>query len=509
MTRDIKPGLLVLQGNRLELLSEAVFDWLGRAPLGPLEEEVFLVQSNGAAEWLKTSFAQRAGVCAATRVELPARFLWRAYRQMLGRAAVPQRSALDKDTLIWRLMRGLPNWVAQPGFEPVAAFLRGGAAGAGEAAGAAAGAGQAAGGVAGSAADRCLQLARRLADLLDQYQVYRADWLAAWGRGDDALIGATGQAQPLAADQRWQALLWRALLADLGPAERAAIRPQVHADFLAALARGQAPVAALPRRVVLFGAAHLSGQALVALAALATHTQVLLAVPNPCRYHWADILEGRELLRAARPRNALRGQRDLAQVPLAAMHGHAHPLLAAWGRQGRDFMRQLDGFDEAQHGRPDGLAIDLPRIDLFDDSPGPTMLTQLQTDIRDLLPLAELPARLADADDRSIVFHIAHSAQREVEILHDQLLHLLAPRGTDDIARLAPHGTDDIARLAPHGTDDIAPLAPRDVVVMVPDIERFAPAIRAVFGQHGADDARQIPFEITDLPRLHAPAGWV
>ena len=138
----------------------------------------------------------------------------------------------------------------------------------------------------------------------------------------------------------------RALLADLGPAERAAIRPQVHADFLAALARGQAPVAALPRRVVLFGAAHLSGQALVALAALATHTQVLLAVPNPCRYHWADILPGRELLRSDRRRHPLRQGRDLAALSLEDMHAHAHPLLAAWGRQGRDFVRQLDAFDE-------------------------------------------------------------------------------------------------------------------------------------------------------------------
>jgi hypothetical protein len=57
----------------------------------PLEEEVLLVQSNGMAEWLKMALATAGGVCAATRVELPARFLWRAYRQVLGRAAVPTR----------------------------------------------------------------------------------------------------------------------------------------------------------------------------------------------------------------------------------------------------------------------------------------------------------------------------------------------------------------------------------------------------------------------------------
>ena len=453
MANEIRPGLLVLHGNRLELLTEAVFDWLDRAPLAPLETEHFLVQSNGAAEWLKMALARHTGLCAAARVELPARFLWRSYRQMLGRTAVPTRSAFEKDALTWRLMRALPDWASRPGFETVAGFLQAGGA------------------------DRRLQLAARLADLLDQYQVYRADWLAAWAEGRDELIAPGGQASPLPPDQRWQAALWRLLLAELSPVEVSALRPQVHRDFLAALARDQVPLAALPRRVVLLGAAHLSSQALEALAALSRRCQVILAIPNPCRFHWADILEGRELLRSARPRHAARGAQDLGRVPLAAMHDHAHPLLAAWGRQGRDFMRQLDAFDETQaHQR----AIDLPRIDLFDEGPGDTLLTRLQASVRDLVPLAEHPRLQADAQDGSIMFNIGHSPQREVEILHDQLLRLLAQPATASQDR---------------------PLAPRDVVVMAPDIALFAPAIRAVFGQHGRDDARFIPFEIADLPR--------
>ena len=47
MPTDIAPGLLVLHGNRAELLGDAVFAWLRRQPLAPLEQEVFLVQSNG------------------------------------------------------------------------------------------------------------------------------------------------------------------------------------------------------------------------------------------------------------------------------------------------------------------------------------------------------------------------------------------------------------------------------------------------------------------------------
>ena len=447
MTSDIRPGLLVLHGNRLEALRDAVSAWLARQPLRPLEEEIFLVQSNGAAEWLKMSLASISGICAASRVELPARFLWRAYRQMLGPGSVPSSSPLEKSALVWRLMRLLPGRLDEPAFEPIARFLQGDELG------------------------RRLQLAERVADLYDQYQVYRSDWLDAWARGRDVLRSPGGDERALPDDQRWQAALWRDLLSELGDEERHATRAQVHRDFIAALARGDEPKVALPRRIVLFGASHVPGQTLEALGALSRRVQVLLAIPNPCRFHWADIMEGRGLMQPAGRRHALRGGLDLASVPLDAMHAHAHPLLAAWGRQGRDFMRQLDAFDDAERSRHQ---FEVPRIDLFDEGPGSTMLEQVQASIRDLVPLAEHPPGIASTDDRSIVFHVAHNPQREVEVLHDQLLALLEDKTS--------------------GT----PLRPRDVIVMVPDIETFAPAIRAVFGQHASGDARRIPFAIVD-----------
>ena len=72
MMPPVEPGLLVLHGNRSELLAQALFDWTRAHPLGPLEEEVFLVQSNGSAEWLKMALASAHGICTAARVELPA-----------------------------------------------------------------------------------------------------------------------------------------------------------------------------------------------------------------------------------------------------------------------------------------------------------------------------------------------------------------------------------------------------------------------------------------------------
>lgn len=489
-TPAMTPGLLVLQGNRLEWLLEAVLEWLQAHPLAPLETETLLVQSNGIAEWLKMSLAERAGVCAATRVELPARFLWRLYRSVLGRGGAPARSAMDEAPLTWRLMRLLPRLIGQVGYEPLAQFLDAGASG-----------------PAGSpdpaqVLPRRLELARRLADLYDQYQVYRADWLHAWMQGDEVLIGPAGRRSALPDEQCWQARLWRALCEELGEAERAGVRGEVHARAMQVLDAGRAVALPLPRRVVVFGISHLPQQTLEGLAALSRHAQVLLAVPNPCRYHWGDIIEGRELLRRpGRLRQSHRRGIDLAQLPLEAAHAQAHPLLAAWGRQARDFLSLLEQFDETQAV---ARAMQLPRVDLFDESPGTSRLAQLQARIRDNLPPGEALEGAAPPPpgDRSIVFHIAHSAMREVEILHDQLLALLHGAPADAATEPVPTEPGPVA--------EGRPLMPRDIVVMLPDIEPWAPLIHAVFGRHAPGDPRRIPYEISDLrarsqaPLLHA-----
>ncbi len=448
---EIEPGFIVLHGDRLEWLSDAVLEWLREHPLQPLEEEIFLVQSNGIAEWLQWTLAAHEGICAAVRVALPGRFLWDSYGRVLGTGIVATRSPLDKAPLTWRLMRLLPELLPQPNFAPLRHFL---------------GQSQRPGG----ALERRWQMAAQIADLFDQYQVYRGDWLADWAADQSSLRRGDGERMALPADQRWQSRLWSALRHDLQCREQdqALGRAQVHDQFLAALNAGQPPATPLPRRVILFGAATLPEQSLTALAALGQQMQVILAVPNPCRYHWADIVSGRELLRRERRRQALRNDRDLSAVAPAELHVESNPLLAAWGRQGRDFLNLLDQFDETAALQQQ---MDIPRIDLFSEDQGGTLLRQLQVQIRDLEGIRpETCTALAD-NDHSVVFHIAHSALREVQILHDQLLDRFAT----------------------------GKLQPRDVIVMVPEIASFAPLIRATFDQYDREDKRYIPYHIVDL----------
>lgn len=475
----LTPGFMVVHGNRLEDLRGLAVEWMRLHPLGPLENETILVQSNGIGQWLKLALAEDpqnggAGIAAALDVMLPARLLWQAYRTVLTYVdqdgdAVPETSPFDKSRLVWRLLRLLPTLAGQEVFAPLAQFLE---------------------------VDRDqrkhYQLAERLADLFDQYQVYRADWLDAWANGDDVLITARGDARPLEEQQRWQPALWRILRDDVattqGEAGLNSSRAQVHRRFLKATEQleGQACPPGLPRRLIIFGISSLPQQTLEALAALSRCCQIVLCVHNPCQFYWADIIEHKDLLRANRYRQQRKTGMPEALDVLGtgdaddALHLHAQPLLAAWGKQGRDYLRLLDEHDDSGNYQTlfEQQAL---RIDMFEPFNGPErncLLSQLQDDIRELRPVAETQTHwptLNSADD-SIVFHIAHGPQREVEILHDQLLAAFS----------ADHD-----------------LRPRDIIVMVPDIDRYAPHIEAVFGQLQNDDPRHIPYTLSDQASRH------
>ncbi|RON15716.1 exodeoxyribonuclease V subunit gamma [Pseudomonas brassicacearum] len=452
---SLNAAFMVVQSNSLNELRSLVISVMRRYPLAPLENEIALVQSNGIAQWLKLALAEDpeeddmggCGIAAAIDVQLPGSFMWQLYRMVLGRDEIPVKSLLDKAPLTWRLMRLLPQLIDQPHFEPLQRFL-----------------------THDTDLRKRYQLAERLADLFDQYQVYRADWLEDWAEGRHQLRNGRGEAKPLAPANCWQAELWRALLLDVGEEGMAQSRAGVHQRFIERINSLDVAPSGLPSRVIVFGISSLPAQALEALAGLARFSQVLLCVHNPCRYHWADIVADKDLLRHQYKRQARKSGMPVVLDP-QTLHQHAHPLLAAWGKQGRDYINLLDSYDDPNSY---SSAFRDGRIDLFSDNQPKNMLNQLQDDILELRPLSETRECWPIVDleqDESIRFHIAHSAQREVEILHDQLL-----------ARFSADPD----------------LRPRDIIVMVPDIDSYAPHIRAVFGQIERNDPRFIPFTLAD-----------
>lgn len=446
-------GIAVIHSNQLDALRDVLEYWLRQHPLAPLENEVFLVQSNGMGQWLKQSLAQNSslGIASALTIQLPSLFIWGIYRAVLGQQ-IPKEQPLAKIPLTWRLYRLLPMLIEQPGFESLANFVQ-----------------------HDLNNRKRFQLAEQLADLFDQYQVYRSDWISDWAAGLDQLRNGHGQILSLPEQQGWQAQLWRAVLNDLGADYNPfASRASVHAQFMDSINSLSRPPAGIPRRIVLFGLSSLPQQSLEVLAKLGKFCQIVLFVLNPCQHYWADIIEDKELLKAERRRQAYKAGMTENLNP-EQLHLHANPLLAAWGKQGRDYIRLLDHFDEIKTYA--GWEWPEQKIDVFQDygvTEQRSLLQHIQQSILDLEPVPEQPSLLPQCDI-SLAFHVAHSPQREVEILHDQLL-----------ARF-----NDAEQAGER-------LYPRDVIVMVPDINHYAPHIHAVFGQMQRDDARYIPFSLAD-----------
>lgn len=522
----IQPGFMVIQGNQLEQLRQLIVDWCNQTPLSPLENETILVQSNGIAQWLKLALAKDPdkygtetdsgiGISAALDVTLPARFLWRCYQAVLEN--LPAASPFDKAPLTWRLMRilHLINRQSEVNaqyelYQPLRQFM----------------------------ADdqdqrRLYQLSAQLSDLFDQYQVYRSDWLSAWSESRDELPdGLRDLIRKIPQGQEWQPALWRQLILDIEQQiehreaqslissqdelsynnpnrplinKKLLSRSDIHQLFIAKtkqLTFDQRPKQ-LPRRVIVFGISSLPQQMLEALEAISHLTQVVLCVHNPSQHFWGDLIEGKELFRQSYKRAQAK------KLPQGTseedMHLYGHPLLAAWGKQGRDYIRLLDERDERgqyeSHFSQANLKIDLfeSPVESTTDQTQAGLLQQIQDDIFELRPISErrtLDCQLQPDLDKSLVFHIAHSPLREVEILYDQLLaEFNQANGDWDDSLDSPLSQDNSAQK----------LKPRDILVMVPDINRYAPHIQAVFGRISPDDKnRFIPFAISDQGQRHS-----
>ncbi|MDN0082101.1 exodeoxyribonuclease V subunit gamma [Crenobacter sp. SG2305] len=388
--------LYLYQSNRLEALSEFLAAFSSAVPLSdPFVAETVIVQSRGMGRWISLDLAKKNGVAANLEFVLPAAFAWRLMQRVIP--GLPKKSFFSPDVLAWRLMEWLPM-LSDPVFAPLQRYLAGGEAAA-------------------------FELAGKIADVYDQYLVFRPDWIRAW---------EAGQLLDLGEDEAWQAALWK----QLAEADDARHRVRMLDEVLAGLRPEH-----VPERVVLFGIASLAPMYLALVKRLAEITDVLMFALNPSEMAWGDIVDARRAL--ALGENAA----DAA----------GHPLLASLGKQGRDFFDLLVA----------ECANELK--DLFVEPAPQTLLGRLQYDLLTLSnPQSPDYEHLAmDGSDNSVEVHVAHGPMRELEILKDRLLARFAADPTltpADVAVLTP----DINTYAPFihavfGRRDDAPSLPYSV----------------------------------------------
>jgi exodeoxyribonuclease V gamma subunit len=385
--------------------ADALADGLGRllsTPLpDPFASELVVVPARGMERWLgqRLSHVLGAGpsgdgVCAAVEFRTPGSLV----AEITG---TRDDDPWAPDALAWPLLEVLDGCLDEPWAQTLARHL-----------------GQ---GQTGEEADlrlgRRFSVARRLAGLFASYAGQRPSLVTDWSEGRDT-DGAGG---PLAADLAWQPELWRRLVERVGapsPTER-------HRHTVDTL-REDPEAFALPTRLSLFGHTRLSVTEIDLLTALAAERDVHVWLPHPSPALW----------------ERLRGRRGA--VNRAADDSHRavrHPLLSSLGRDTRELQAALALADAATDTEePLG-------------APPDTLLGWLQSDLSadDPRPAGRTLAR----GDRSIQVHACHGVARQVDVLREVLLGLLA---------------------------DDPDLEPRDVLVMCPDIDTYAPLIEAGFG---------------------------
>ncbi len=275
--------------------------------------------------------------------------------------------------------------------------------------------------------DRRWSVARRLAGLLASYAVQRPTVLTDWREGR-ATDGAGGT---LADDLAWQPHLWRALVERV-PAPPPDVR---HTQTVQAIRDGK-PLA-LPARLSMFGHTRLPVTELELLRAVGEVRDVHLWLPQVSEAAWSQL---RDVVASGPVR---RLDDDSARVV-------EHPLLASLGRDSRELQRSLTllgSFEE----------------DVVEEgSAGGSLLGWLQEDLRG--DRTGVEGRTVASDDRTVQVHACHGATRQVEVLREVLVGLM---------------------------EDDPTLEPRDVLVMCPDIEAYAPLFSATFGlgEAGGADA--------------------
>ncbi len=425
--------LTIYHSNHLDILKELLVELIHRDPLdNPLDEDQILVQSPGMARWLQLELAEAFGIAAGLAFPLPATFLWDMFVRVLD--DVPKRSAFAKESMTWKLMGLLDNWKDEPSFESLKNYLEN-----------------------DENLVRRYQLAGKIADIYDQYLVYRPEWIASWEQGDDL--------PELTQDQAWQPILWRALTERTQELEQPhwhrANMQQTFAKILGSRDfRNQ-----LPKRLFVFGISALPPGYVEALYALSGHCDVHLMITNPCRYYWGDIRDARYLARI----NARRFKESMNPELPESLNDTGNPLLASLGKLGRDYLYQLQ---EISSGENASEQSPVNEIDGFADIEANSLLKKIQHDILELQDSTG-SGQIIDNNDRSISFLGCHSPLREVEVLHDHLLSLF---------------------------ENDSSLTPRDIIVMVPDIDSYSPYLQAVFSSKGgtASGKRTIPFAISD-----------
>ena len=438
------PHLNVINSNSLETLAKICAQLMERYPLAdPLLNEEIVVMNMGMRSFLTQEIAKQNQIAAQCNFQQIWQLIWSIHNKVNG--SDDKLNRFDRSYIAWNIagMRDIWSNPAIKGFEKMQEYVKDDDDG-----------------------SRCYELAAKIADTFDQYQMYRPDWIAAFNTFtyDDFLTfdadneapckindwinenarsknseGRSRAIRDVLVSNLWQVRLWCMLRSNFllqsedgkpleGIERENALldRAEVMLRLKTALLSDR-KIEGLPQRVFIFGVSSLPLQVISFLEALSYRCPVFLFLLNPCAEYWGDIdsswkfnfKEYKKRILAVTDKQYPLGENQ-RNAGIGKNFGEnsynstgdlieGNPLLLSFGKQARDNLALLLSQE------PVPLFINA-----FIENDESSLLGAIQ---RQLLSLSvpEEPVVIQDSDT-SLSVHACHTKRREIEVLRDAIL---------------------------------------------------------------------------------------
>jgi exodeoxyribonuclease V gamma subunit len=401
--------------NSLQPLSLRLANDLNANIQDPFVKQWVVTQTEGMNSWLKQSIAKEYGIAANINFCKPNDIIAEIYRSGLSTG----KQIINTETIRWSIYEILDMPEFKSKFEDIATYYV-------------------------NNDIKRIALSDELADLFDQYQVYRHDTVKVW----------TERLNNNEEAKEWQEWIWHKIKNKLG--EDYQDRVEMAQLLIEGLSREDVK-ADVKRKIPalhLFGIAVITPYYLQIFHELSKFMEIHLYLVNPSPEQiWMDDLTEKQISKLLISQQKPRAEVDLLMV--------GNDLLLNWGsivKQSFALLMKHDDFVNV-YNEEDAIPVTDPE----------TLLKKIQYDIyNNLNSKTRQTLSAIDYKDGSIKINGAYTPAREVEILQNYLIELIDKRNEK--------------------------LSPKDILVLVSDIETYAPFIHAVFG----NSPYKFPYNIAD-----------
>ncbi|MFT4204819.1 MAG: exodeoxyribonuclease V subunit gamma [Chitinophagaceae bacterium] len=388
--------------NALEMLADELVRKIDAGKKNVFAPITIVTQTEGINLWLREYIAQKIGIAANIHFVSPNDIVFRIF-QLSGGA---YKETISRESLIWLLYKALGDRDFAEHFPGQVSYFQN----------------------PPHERDRKrMGMATKVADLFDQYQLYRQNVVAEW---NDTPIRQHYQ------PQEWQEFLWKKIKSETPKdiQDKTLVKAFIHDNIQKTESR-QRLQKALPR-IYLFGLSIFTNYHLDILKQVADVVDVHFFLLNPApQIYWMDDASDKQI---AKWRSHKRNK--------DAFFLTGNPLLTNWGKVLQNTFRLLFRYDDVINNYNDSHVV-VPKED--------SLLHKLQANIFYNNSDENIAVTKEDLEDETVSIHSCYTIAAEVEALYQYLVHLVDNKNVS--------------------------LSARDISVMVGDIDKYEPYIRAVF----------------------------